>query len=290
MAACGEPSGSDVAPGVIDQRVPIPASDEQYLDLVTPEVTIGPAEERMYCLYMEHEGEDIAIRDLQASQGVGGHHIALVQASPGRLAGTLEDCTDADSAETMIPIAIPLPLPEGHGIRLRNGQRFVMQFHYININSAPIVVRDVARLQKIPIDEVTSWVSTFSTNSTVVDVLPEGISEFEWDCVLDRDLEIILIGGHMHERGKSMWIEAGADDAWRTLYTIPTWNPSFRDLPPIVPLFEEPELLAAGTKIRTRCQWDNPTDELVEFPEEMCASFGYIRSPEGYSCNIDRPR
>lgn len=283
-AACGDVAGDEL--DMLDLRVDIPEPDDQFIDLITPEVVIESGEERMYCLHLEHEGPDVAIQALSAQQGDSGHHIVLIRASENKPPGTLEDCTNAESVQDMIPLALPIPLPDGHAIRLRTGQRYVMQFHYINVRTVPILIRDIARLQKIAMQDVSSWVSTFATNNGSFEVLPGDASVVQWDCTLERDLEVILVGGHMHELGSSFTLEAGSDEeTMRTLYTVPTWLPDYRDLPPIVPLFESPASLPAGTVLRTRCTWREDNERTIEFPEEMCASFGYIRSEEPYFCS-----
>ncbi|MEM7435418.1 MAG: hypothetical protein AAF436_09730 [Myxococcota bacterium] len=289
LAACGDAGsdGSAMIDGVLDRRAEVPPASANAVDLVAPEVEIPAGSERMYCLYLQHDGPDLAVNALSTFQGPGGHHIALVQGKTDRPVGTLEDCTSAESIETMIPVLIPLPLPARHAVRIRSGQRFVLQFHYINVNAAPILVSDVARLEVIDESDVDHWVSTFATNSGLIDVPARSRGETEWDCAVEEPLEVLLVGGHMHERGTSFSLEVVREGAPEMLFSVPTWVPDFRDLPPILPLFEDPEVIPADTVLRTRCEWENESDEPVGFPEEMCASFGYIKSRDGYFCSAE---
>ena len=59
-------------------------------------------------------------------------------------------------------------------------------------------------------------------------------------------------------------------------YEIEEWEPVFRDAPPLNK-YERDELwFRAGQTLRTNCEWFNDTDEAIEFPAEMCATYGML--------------
>jgi len=169
------------------------------------------------------------------------------------------------------------PLDPGYGILVPQGLQFVMQIHYVNASSSPILVRDVARLKKVDMASVTHWTTTFTSNSRRLQVPAGQTSRESFDCALPESVELLVVGGHMHEKGAAFRLEAGpADGPFETLYYVDPWRPEYRDVPPVTLLFDEPKPLSAGTVVRTTCEWDNDLAEDLAFPEEMCAGFGYI--------------
>jgi hypothetical protein len=63
------------------------------------------------------------------------------------------------------------------------------------------------------------------------------------------------------------------NDQWRESYTS---HPLITNYSVNAPLH-----LAAGTRIRQSCDWDNATDRVMIFPREMCLSFMYYFPGEG---------
>jgi hypothetical protein len=269
--------GDDVPPGTLDVRVPIPAPDPTFLDLVTGEETIQPGEEKMFCYYMSNTDGDLAVRGLIGMQGQFGHHITLLTTIEPQPDGTREDCSAQEDMWKFRAYVLPIDdLPAGTGIHIPDGTQFVLQMHYVNTGEQPILVRDVARLRKIDPAAVTTWVATMTTNDLTVD-LPPGESSKTWDCVLGEDLELLLVGGHMHEMGTKFTVEIGPDvDSLENLYLVDPWRAEYRDSPPITLYLTSPRHLVAGTVIRTTCTWMNPEATNIEFPAEMCSAFGYL--------------
>lgn len=276
LSACAE-SDDGIDPDVLDVRVPLPASDSRYLDLVTPEFRIEPGVEKMYCVYLSNEEGEIAVRTMEAYQGEFGHHIVLLTTIVPQPAGTVEDCTSQEEMWKFRSFILPgSELPPGHGIRVGAGMQFVMQIHYVNAGERPILVRDVARLDKIDPSQVTTWVTTLTTNSLRIALSPgQAVEQFE--CTLAEDVDLLLLGGHMHELGARFSVDIGASAAaLDNVYLVEPWRPQYRDAPPVTLFFSEPRHLAAGTVVRTTCAWNNTTTGVVDFPAEMCAAFGYL--------------
>jgi hypothetical protein len=272
----GADDGDDVPDGVVDVRVEIPAPDPNYLDLVTPEVQIEPGEERMYCYYLDNDEAELAVSTMQALQGEFGHHVVLLTTVEPEPAGTFEDCSAQEDMWKFRSFVLPIELPAGYGIRVPQGLQYVMQIHYVNAGEAPILVRDVARLRRIAIPDVQTWVATLTTNSLRV-ALPAGPTTEQFDCVLEQDLDLLLLGGHMHELGARFTIEVGPSlQELERLYLVDPWRPVYRDAPPVELMFGSPRRITAGTIVRTTCEWMNTGTTQVDFPAEMCASFGYL--------------
>jgi hypothetical protein len=288
LGACGG-SDSDVPPGVMDVRVPIPDADPNYIDVVTPEVQIEPGVEKMYCYYLTND-QAVAVSTMEALQGEFGHHIVMLTTIEPQPSGTLEDCTDQSSMWKFRSFVLPIDLPEGFGIRIPQGLQYVMQIHYVNTGEEPILVRDVARLRKIKDADVQRWVSTLTTNSLRLSI-PPGPGRESFDCTLTQDLDLLILGGHMHESGTRYAIEVGPSlNDLKNLYLVDPWKPVYRDAPPTSLFFQNPYHVTAGTIVRTTCEWMNATSTTLEFPGEMCASFGYLAgSDQPFHCEPPTP-
>ena len=281
VTACGASSaddtGDDVPPGVVDVRVDIPAPDPNYLDLVTPDQVIAAGEEKMFCYYLDNHAGELAVQQLEAHQGNFGHHVVLLTTVEPQPDGTWEDCSDQAEMWKFRSFVLPIPLPDGYAIKVPDGMQYVMQIHYVNTGEAPILVRDVARLKKVDAAAVQTWVATLTTNRLDVSI-PPGPLSVSFDCTIDQDLDLLLVGGHMHEHGARFSIDIGSspsavDDE---LYLVDPWQPSFRNLPPVSLFFSAPHHLTAGSVIRTTCEWMNDTNQTIAFPSEMCTAFGYL--------------
>ncbi len=273
----GEPDDGEDGE-VTDLRVPIPEPSDEFIDLVSPEFEIASGEEKMFCLYLDNDQGEFAIDLMEAYQGNYGHHIVLLSTLEEQPNGTIEDCTDASEMWKFRAFVLPdTSLPNGHGILIPDGMQYVMQIHYVNASPNPILVRDVARLRKIPIESVETWTTTVTTNSLRIDV-PPGLPAVEtFDCVVPEPVDLLLLGGHLHEQGQTFEIEVGAStEELQSFYLVDPWIPEYRDAPPVSLFFNNPMHLEAGTVIRTTCTWQNTLEHPVEFPEEMCAGFGYI--------------
>jgi hypothetical protein len=98
-----------------------------------------------------------------------------------------------------------------------------------------------------------------------------------------RDVQVVLLTGHMHGFGTHYTLEVADDDGKtvRTLYHQ-TWQPMYKLNPPVLKYpMEEPLVLRAGTRLRQVCQWYNSTDHPLRDPTEMCVGFMYYFPDQG---------
>lgn len=277
LLSCSSQSSSDSGsnPNELDVRVAIPPADPKFIDFVGPEVVIPAGTEKMWCAFMQYTGPDTAFYNQDALQGKYGHHAVLLSAKDPKPVGTLQDCTDMNGLTGFEPFSIPEELPDGMGTFLPSGKSVIFQFHYVNTSNKAIRVRDVARLARREIADVKTWAAPWVTNTFQLSLAPRGPSSSTFDCKMDRDVDLVLVGGHMHEMGSSFELQVGADEAsLQTVYSVDTWKPEFRDIPPVKLMKSAPMHIPAGTILRTTCKWNNPTDETVAFPREMCSTFG----------------
>jgi hypothetical protein len=278
LTGCGSEDSSSPG-GPKDLRVTVPPADPNFHDVVMPEATLGPGEEKQLCLHVTLEGDDLAVIGLDGVQSDFGHHMVVLTPDNPKPHGTLEDCSSGSSMAEYKTFVLPAAeLPEGHAIRVPGGSSFVVQAHTINTGSDTVLIRDVARLALIDVADVTTWATTFATGSVSFDIAPAQTTTVEFDCALEEDGELLFVGGHMHEFGSRFEIQIGPSvDQLTPVYLADPWRPEYRDLPPVTLLFNNPVALAQGTIVRTTCEWENPGTEPIVFPQEMCGSFGYIR-------------
>lgn len=286
LLACQPDSGDSTGDGgsstggaaELDVRVDIPPADPRYFDIVTPEAVVPAGEERLFCFHIAYAGGDMAVRNLEPLQGKYGHHAVILSTHEPLPDGTVEDCTDVKNMLRFDPLVIPsLGLPDGHGALIPAGTNIVVQSHYVNASDQPLRIRDVLRVETMKLADVTTKAAMFTLN-TVNFRVPPGESTAVADCVAPQDLDLLFIGGHMHEQGKNLEIFFGAtEDPTQRIYLADPWRVEYRDEPPIKKMYDAPLSLKAGDVIRTRCTWNNETGEEMKFPGEMCGSFGYMR-------------
>lgn len=287
--ACG--SGTDeVVQDVRDVRLTAPTPDPAYFDVVGPDLTLMPGEEKMACYYISSPDEEIAVDYLDTEQGPFGHHVVMLSPKEPLPDGTFEDCSDAaDMAKFRTLILPETEIPPGYAVRVPPKTPMVFQFHYLNTGTKPLLVRDFARLHKMPMESVTHWATTMGTSSARFKVPVGGAETIEsFDCVIPNDFEVLVLGGHMHEYGTWMKVEIGPDvDHLQTAYEVPQWVADFRDAAPVELFLTNPKRITAGSILRTTCAWKNTTGKELGYPEEMCAAFGYTAgSGEQIQCEV----
>jgi hypothetical protein len=270
-------SSSGAMEEVVDERVAIPADTPSVLNFVSGEFVVPPGEDRMMCTSVGHQGGDVAYRNALMLQGRGGHHAVLLGAREPLPAGTIEDCSNGSDMTKYEVVMIPRELPPGHGSKLPAGRNMVIQSHYVNTTSQPILVRDVVQLELIPMDDVRTWAAPLMHGTLDLEIPAGQRGEVSFDCVLEQDVELLVLGGHMHEWGTTFRTEIGPTiDALELLYVVDPWKAEFRDVPPVTLFLEQPKPLAAGTIVRTTCAWENTESHALVFPHEMCITFGIV--------------
>ena len=290
LAACGPAVVQKVEP--LDLRNALPAPDPKFFDVASGEMEIPPQSEMMFCTDLTYDGEDVAFDLLETSQGKFGHHAVLLAAKKPKESGTVVDCTDVTTMADYDAYTIgDTELPKGHGTFLPKGKKMVLQSHYLNTGKVPILVRDVVRVRKVAVADVTIWDSIFVNNSLEMVIPPHSMGvKQEFDCPVAVDTTVLMLGGHMHEWGaqfESTYISATGDVT--PVYKVETWKPEYRDVPPVDLYLTAPRLFKAGGKMHTVCTWNNTSDATLKFPSEMCTLFGFVQgSKEPIICGAPK--
>jgi len=290
LTACN-PGADDSAADVVDLRGDFPDAPEGGVQFVTPDQTIPAYTEKQWCYFDTYTGPDVAITDVDTWQSQYGHHIQLLSTQntvdefPD---GDAFDCTDRSTLPMtdMDPIYIAQPeevghtdmhLPEGMGVELESGTRIVLQSHYLNTSEDDILVNDVVNIGVMDPEEVETWAAPFAHVLTDMPIPAGQETTLKVDCTFDGDYDILYLGGHMHEWGVRYSIDWLKDtDDTENVYTVDPWDALYRDQPPMNSYQDGEMVVSAGQGFETSCTWYNDTDHEMNFPEEMCATFGML--------------
>ncbi len=250
-----------------------------------PDVIVEALDEIQYCAFGTYTGPDIGIHSFQSFQAEVGHHLILLGTNASTVDypdGAVVDCTKTNQMMTTFEPLINaeptgagssfIELPEGMAVKLKNGQRWVVQAHYLNTTANRYRVQDVMNIGFMPLEEVTTSAAAFAL--TQVDLsLPAGqATHLDFDCSFDTDYTVLYLTGHMHEFGK---VFSFAKDGTE-VYTIEKWEASYRDQPPLLKFADGEFTFPAQSVLNTSCDWFNDSDEDLEFPAEMCATYGML--------------
>jgi hypothetical protein len=292
-----EPEDSGVAVG--DHRVneaDLGELDDNQIVFEGAEFTVQPGQDVMMCLFGTYTGETIGLHDVHTFQGAGGHHLQMMGTSTPAIDvpdGTVADCTSVGGVFNMADlepigitnggsvdgkeIDISMPLPDGMAFELESGQRFVMQSHYLNTTQDTFKVRDLAVLTLMPEEEVTTWAAPLIFNDSNFAIPAGSAGESSFDCTTDEDWNFLYVLGHMHEWGTAFNVDRVAEDgSTESFYSIPEWDPVYRDAPLIDYYPDAAMPVPKGSTFRTTCDWFNDTDTEMTFPYEMCVNVNIV--------------
>jgi hypothetical protein len=283
LAACS--SSTDSMPG------PQPEANE--LAFQTGEFEVPPGDS-FTCFYTSTKTDrELTVGDTASTQGPGGHHVTIyftdIEREP-----SYHPCDDAEmvswhmvggASDTGEPV---VPLPPGGALKVPAGKQIVVQSHYINTTGAPQKVNDSVKLKLLEPSEVKEYVNFWVINDASFNVPPNGSATSVSTCTVPKDLNTVLLLGHMHDHGKRYTLERLDDkgNAVETMYDQ-EWQPDYAGHPPLVTAtLEEPMFIPAGTTFRQTCTWNNNTTDPLVFPREMCITFAHYFPDDGWvECN-----
>jgi len=252
------------------------------------EVAVGDS---FTCFYTDvYSPRELAVYGASGGQGRGGHHIIAYYADEPRPVGHHE-CTDEEMTNLNQIAGTAgegdtegiLGLHDDLALKVPAGKQLVLQAHYINVTDAAYTVEDTVSLHLMTPADVFAYVNYFVTNDDTFEIPPSANYTHTTYCRVNRDLDVVLTLGHMHEDGRIYTLDVvdAAGNAMQSLRND-TWAPSYTSHPPISHYsVNEPLHIAAGTRLRQSCEWDNTTPRTVIFPREMCLSFMYYFPGEG---------
>jgi hypothetical protein len=309
LVSCARDDGNDGAneagedgtmEEIVDDLPTVPPLPEGAREYAFPEQIIPPGTEVQTCWFLDPEQADVYADALESYQGQYGHHMVLFYTAAPEPPGTVRDCTSIADMLTLLPAISSVnfgleKFPEGMAIRLPAGTQLVVQQHYVNTSDKPIRVRDVMHLHLEAKEEVQTLAGFYGVSDVEFVLPPDPASEQEvtFECTVPRDMNLLMMGPHMHEWGVRFTAEVERPgEAPEEVVHVEPWMAEFRDNPPVHEFGEtSPLRLAAGDILRTKCVFKNTSGAPLEFPSEMCATYGYyFPAPEGseaWTCGGD---
>lgn len=295
------PAVTDSADGTIDLRVDesaLPALEPNQFVLAGPDTVIEAGADVMVCVFGTYTGPTVGMHDVFTYQGRGGHHLQLMgTGTPAADVpdGTIMDCTGDGGQFQMAdlqpvgvtnggsvdgePIGVSMPLAEGMAFELESGQRYVLQSHYVNTETVPVRVRDLAVVTTIPVEDVDAsgtWAAPLIFNRSDFVIPAGGQLETSFQCTTEEDWNVIYVLGHMHEWGTRFSVTRQDGASWTPFYEVPEWDPVYRDKPQVDYYPDGVMPIPAGTTFETSCAWQNDKDHDLVFPHEMCVAVNIV--------------
>ncbi len=285
------------APADTSAPVVTPEPTKNEVAFTTPEFDVPPGD-AFECFYTDTiTDKELTVLKGVGQQGPGGHHI-IVYYTDTKRAPEHHVCKDSEMVAWHQIVGVSgkengepvISFPEGVALKVPAGKQLVMQTHYINTTGATMKTTDHVALELGDPKDVKAYTNLFAINNAEFQVDPNQKATASSVCTLNRDIDYIVMGGHMHEFGSHFTIDRldAAGMLTETIYDK-AWKPEYSSHPPMLqyPL-DKPLHLLKGTKIRSTCAWDNTTPNTLAFPREMCAVFSYYVPDAGeIVCDLD---
>ena len=250
----------------------------EHVDLVSTPYTLQPGEEKYFCYTMRLPADrDVAITKITPKYGVGTHHILFSQTIATEPEG-FSEC-NVLIRTTWVPLYAggldsgPLELPPSTGFKpLERGQQVLMQLHLQNATDAPITATTSLRIDLADATPELKPASIFGLDNRKLSIPAQSQGTSAMNCVIDKDLEVFAVLGHMHKHGVHLDVSRGATAGAEMLYEE-TWN--FEEQPVTPAAFH----VNKGDNLHLRCTHKNDGNTPVVYGEssdtEMCAFVMY---------------
>lgn len=275
VVGCGT-NGPDYIPGFNP-----PAPMAGYTRYVAPVVeNITPGADLEMCEWVAPTAtEDQDVIDVSGLQSATGHHAVLFATTETNFkVGESHVCTIADMISVSFLGAVTTSgtqitkLPDGLYFRLRKGQALMMNTHWLNTTDKTVEGQAVVDIKFTPADASHTIADIFANNGDTFMIPPGAPTSYDVSCTFPQDMNFAMIADHMHTAGMSAYTEVLHTDGTSTmLRQDPTWS-SDEQFNPIYSMFSlaQPFVVHTGETVHTHCEWQNPGQSTIEFPDEMC--------------------
>jgi hypothetical protein len=264
-----------------------------YTRYMTAPMELEPSSSGLWAEWVsEPLDRDMDVVDIRGDQTVPGHHALMYSTAIAEDQGFRRTWQDFDQLSTRFLGGVGgeggegVLLPKGVVFRIPKGHSLMIQTHYINTDSEPAVGESYLDVLLTEASDDAEVASIFSNTSLAIEVEPGTETSSEFECELAAPLQLLMFANHMHESGKKALTEVimpdaserelKRDDAWEYEWTT---NPNYTRTSA-----EQPLELPAGTLLRTRCTWQNDSDQTLRFPDEMCVFFGFTYGQTDLNC------
>ena len=289
-ASCGEESAAPPAGLVSSAPIVLapenPPAGLEEVELLAPEFPVGvDIQDHYQCWTFEAPvTEDKFIRRMQVviDESRVLHHLVLLRDTEGTAPDGAHECIGMPEGSDYLFAWAPSPtqgafqFPEG-GLRIRPGDRYVMQIHYNNGSRVPDV-RDSSGVRLYLGPPAGPEYGMLALGPLGFAIPPRSSASSESACTMTEPMTILSGAPHMHEIGSAFEqrIER-ADGTVEPFISLTGWSFETQLF------YDTPAVLEPGDAMYTRCTWDNPTDATVRSGpytgDEMCFNFAYVTPP-----------
>lgn len=275
-----------------------PPVPDGYTRYVLPAIHgLQPGENKLFCQWIALANtEDVDIVDIQGYQSATGHHVVLYSTSETEAIGTSRECTTAD----MVSVEFlggaggegspnSAKLPDGYVFRQGKERMLLGNAHYLNATDTIQDVQSVIDVKTAPPSPDRKPVGMAGINYADFQI-PPNTPSYTTDayCKWPRDTSIVMWSNHMHSAGTSVMSEVKrADGTIEQLAADPHWspeqafNPTWAKFPASAPM-----VIKTGDTVHVQCTWQNNTNAMMAFPDEMCDAVGmYTDAPDQAICD-----
>jgi hypothetical protein len=279
--------GSDDS-GPRDEFDPPPAR-AGYTRLVAPLIeAIEPGADLQFCqIIYAPQDRDLDILDVTGFQSRLSHHAVAYAVKDPAPVGTSAPCGNSDSMAGVYVGGIGgeggggMTMPEGAAFRLPKNHGILLNAHFVNVTKETLTGESVLDVKFAEVDPTRKVMSLFTNMDLGFELKPGVITSSQAECTFPKDMEFLMIGNHMHHRGRTITTElvtAGGSQT-EVLHEDADWTPEmeyravFSQWTTATPL-----VVKKGDIVRTRCTWMNESADALRFPAEMCIGIGFFLS------------
>jgi hypothetical protein len=283
-AGCGSPADDAPPVGGVAGFDPPPVRPG-YTRFIAPVITgIAPGTDVTYCQYIQAPlDRAMDILDVDGFQSQSSHHAVAYATTKQEPVGTSRPCEGDDSMGASLggiggEGGGGFKLPEGVAFRVPAGSSILLNAHFLNTSTQPLDGRTVLDIKFVEIDAHRKIASLFTNVNATFALPPRSPAQAVADCNFPRDMEFILFSNHMHHYGTSARTEIRrASGAVDLVHEDPVWEPEmeYRAVLSGWPI-NDPLRVMKGDVMHTECNWRNTSDDVLNFPTEMCIAFGYF--------------
>lgn len=270
VAGCG---GSPVK-----QMLAPPPPDRGFQVSMTMDAPAGM--ETWQCIVMPMPNQDVVnINRVEHAQTPGLHHMDLTALLGVNLDRGRYDCNALYAAhpelmdqQTLYAAQSPtatIDLGPGVVAKVPPGLPVLFELHYVNASSQLVHVESHINAYTIDAHAVTTTIAGGALRRRHLALPPHADTTTWARCVMDRDVDLILLSSHTHRLGRDVRIFSfDGTNVGEQLYVNTQWAT------PNLQQFSPPVHLAAGTGLQVQCHYFNDGDAPVEWgylaANEMC--------------------
>lgn len=269
----------------------LPPLEPGYTRLMGPPIEVAAGESKDWMQWVAGPiEEDYDVSDMKGAQTVIGHHAILYTTSDSNPIGTSRVWTERDqlTSQTVGGVGAEgaIPIPPGVVLRIKKGTYLAFDVHYLNPSDKPRMGETYMDVKLMPANPASQLASRVANSSLMIELPPHEQTKLDIMCPVDRDLKMVRFTNHMHEYGVSTFTQftdpAGQvqmikkDEAWSEDWAL---APNYEFMP-----VETPLIVPAGSVLHTHCEWNNTTDNVIKFPNEMCAFSGLVLGAQDLTC------